>query len=67
MTFTIEFLGDWWLIPAAITIIAFVFAMTKFVETSGNDYGLGGMVNLLFLSMAAVASLLAWLIWAVLT
>lgn len=54
----------WWAIPTIITALSFgwVFA------TGANDTSIGGAVasGIMFL-LACVVSLIAWLIWAVLT
>ena len=57
MTITIGY----WIIPLVVTAAAFIIA-------SRNDprdtYGVGGAVNV---ALALIVSLVAWLIWAVLT
>lgn len=54
----------WWAIPAIITVFSFgwVFA------TGANDTSLGGAIaSSIMLLIACIISLIAWLIWAVLT
>lgn len=66
MTITITF--GWWLAPLAVTIAA--CGLAWWIEHRDDHYtGLvGGAVTALFLWMPAIiASLIAWLIWAVLT
>lgn len=63
---TIQVTAGWWLLPLAITVIAFVWAM----RTSTDDlrtFGSGALFNLVVWLSAIVPCLLAWLIWAVLT
>lgn len=54
----------WWAIPVIITALSFgwVFA------TGANDLSLGGAItSAVMLLIACIVSLIAWLIWAVLT
>jgi hypothetical protein len=64
MEITIGF--GWWLIPAVITLLS--FGISAFMSRDlGNDrFGAGAVIALGFYLMAAVVSLLAWLIWALL-
>ena len=74
---SIEIQLGWWMLPLAITIVAYTIASVwsshnARSSSSGNDYfGTGalfdGIVWLLCLSSATIISLIAWLIWAVLT
>lgn len=61
---------SWWVVPLIITIIAFVWARVKSPNVErGNTYfaGVGEMlIAMLYFGMAAIASLIAWLIWALL-
>jgi hypothetical protein len=69
MTFEITF--GWWLAPLTITLMTFVWHwwMHKDEIDPGSVYGVigRGLGEALTLLVAAVVSLLAWLIWAVLT
>jgi hypothetical protein len=68
MTLTLGF--GWWLLPTAVTIISFVVALYKGQdEESHGDYASIGnaMVAIVVYGAAIIVSLLAWLIWAVLT
>lgn len=62
MEFTVTF--GWWLIPAVITLLSFVGAAFVARDIGNDPYGAGGFIALGFHLIAAVASLLAWLIWA---
>ncbi|MBB3313649.1 putative membrane protein [Rhizobium sp. BK196] len=68
MTVTIS-LG-WWILPMAITLIAFIVAggMCR-TEGGHGDYASIGnaVVGLVVLGAALIVSLIAWLIWAILT
>jgi len=62
MELTITF--GWWLIPAVITLLSFG-TVTFMSRDMGNDqYGAGAVIAAGFYLLAAVVSLLAWLIWA---
>ncbi|AVX04221.1 hypothetical protein MXMO3_01695 [Maritalea myrionectae] len=63
MTFTISF--GWWLAPALTSMLFFVLAvgLTNYLEKSPEGRGIIGAG---FSGIAAVASLIVWLIWAVL-
>lgn len=68
MTLTIGF--GWWLLPTAVTIIAVVVALYMSREDgSHGDYASIGnaFVALVIYCVAIIVSLIAWLIWAVLT
>jgi hypothetical protein len=62
---TIHIVASWWLIPMAVTIAAFVWALW----TSSYDRGgyAEGLVTAFSLLVASIVSLVAWLIWALLT
>lgn len=65
MTFTVM-LG-WWLLPAFITATSFTWAWLAGDHSSSSGYGhIGkGLGNALIFAVALVASLIAWLIWAI--
>jgi hypothetical protein len=67
MTFTVSF--GWWLAPALVTALAFAWSYTKQDRSPAYDYGrIGqGIGNAVLHGMALIVSLIAWLIWAVLT
>lgn len=55
----------WWLLPLAATIMA--FGWVHWIDRrSGPSYGadIGGFI---LVSLATIISLIAWLVWAVLT
>lgn len=55
----------WWLLPLSVTCLAFFFAS---YWTEPNQRGLGASLDaLVFNALALIISLIAWLIWAVLT
>ncbi|KAA3527062.1 hypothetical protein GOZ96_04815 [Agrobacterium vitis] len=62
MTFTIGF--GWWIVPAVITLLAFGYAAFMSREEGNDQYGVAAIISLGFYLMAAVVSLLAWLIWS---
>lgn len=64
MTFTIEI--GWFLAPLAITIVAFVWAGIATPPNDGNYFG-NAVAGLFTYGAALIVSLIAWLIWAVLT
>lgn len=66
----ISFLLGWWVIPLLVTIISCAWAVPMREDErptgsmfSGLGYAIGGTLRLLG---AAVASLLCWLLWALL-
>ena len=63
MTVTISF--GWWLLPAAVTGGSYLWAWLarKISRPSFAD----DIIALLYYGSATIASLVAWLIWAVLT
>lgn len=66
MTFVIEI--GWWLIPLAISILAFLWAVVATPRSNPGYYGYGSAIAGLFTYVPAlIVSLIAWLIWAVLT
>ena len=66
MTFVIEI--GWWLIPLAISLLAFLWAVGATPRRNAGYYGYGNAIEGLFTYGAAlIVSLIAWLIWAVLT
>lgn len=64
MTITLGF--GWWLLPTAITLASFVTVGFMSRDLGNDRFGAGAVVAFLFYLIAAVVSLLAWLIWAVL-
>ena len=55
-----------WIVPAFITLAAFTLAIKK-APSKGGDYDFAsGFIALLFVAIAAVVSLIAWLVWALL-
>lgn len=67
MTFSI-FIG-WWILPLTITIAAFSWSTWQQDRSPAYDYGrIGqGIGNAVLHGLALIVSLIAWLIWAVLT
>ena len=57
----------WWLAPMAVTVLAFGIAVVKQDREPCDHYGLLGraVVNLMLYGAAAIVSLVAWLVWAV--
>lgn len=68
MNLTIEI--SWWIIPALVTLAAFIWAYSASNGDSGggsySNAGQGLMMVLCFMA-AAVPSLTAWLVWALLS
>ena len=65
MSYTIT-LG-WWLAPSIMTALA--FSIAAFMGRSDgrpDQYGAGAILSLVLYLVAAVFSLIAWLLWAVL-
>lgn len=58
-----------WLIPTAFMIIAFGVAYAKHDRRVASDYGAAGLAlwNAGIYGLALIASLIAWLVWALLT
>lgn len=54
----------WWAVPAFTTLAAICIALRDQPAPSGTDYGAGGVIGCVFLMMALVVSLVAWLILA---
>lgn len=60
----------WWLAPVAFTAVAFALAWWKMPAPSprGGDYNFGIFYDVLMWAVlygaAAIASLIAWLVWA---
>jgi len=63
---TIEVTAGWWLLPLAVTIVAAIWAMKVDTDEAGA-YGGGALHNLMVYMAAAIVTLVAWLVWAVLT
>ena len=58
----------WWVAPFAQTVISIVWAHSKCPSyLQGGRFSLDGFVYLFFYGIATITSLVAWLIWAVLT
>jgi hypothetical protein len=58
----------WWILPAIVTIIAFGIAYRKQVRARVSDlYGAASAINLGFYFFAAFASVLAWLVYFIVT
>ncbi len=54
-----------WVLPLIVTIVAFLVANYSIPESHGDYGGIGaGLVGVIYLAGAAVVSLLAWLLWA---
>lgn len=57
---------DWWLLPLAITIGAFIWCNIVARDPPGM-YGGGLLFNLMVWMAGLILTLIAWLCWAVLT
>lgn len=66
MTFTISW--GWWLVPALLTLAAFIWyrVQVRSLPPSSGGYGMGAVTELVIALMAACPVLVAWLIWALL-
>ena len=64
MEITIGF--GWWLIPAVITLLSLGTSAFMSRDLGDDRFGAGAVIAFGFYLMAAVVSLLAWLIWALL-
>lgn len=66
---SIHIVLGWWLLPAVVTIASFGWATwaSKDDIPSGGAYSFAGFLTLLCMGAAAIASLIAWLIWALVT
>ncbi|GAA4169179.1 hypothetical protein [Shinella granuli] len=62
MTFTVDF--GWWLVPAVITLLSFGIAAFMSRDMGDDRFGAGAVIMFGFYLMASVASLAAWLVWA---
>lgn len=66
MTVTIS--TGWWLLPAAITVVAFIVAYVADADNRrpAGDYAAIGaaMASLFHYGAATIVSLIAWLIWS---
>lgn len=68
MNLTIEI--SWWIIPAIVTIAAFIWAgaVCRSGSSGGSYSGIGdALMALIFFGAASIISLVAWLAWAVLS
>lgn len=66
---TVTLSVGWWLLPLGITIGAFgAYAVWEARQPPPTGWGdaAGGIVSLLAVGVAAIVSLVAWLIWALL-
>jgi|GEM_PF-1821831 len=65
MELTVTF--GWWLLPLAVTLLSFGFSLVR-VGTSEpyGDYGMIGqaLAFAFMMALSLIASLVAWLIWA---
>ncbi len=64
LTFTIS--AGWWLLPLAVTIAAFGCAAVVARPSSSPGYG-DGIIAFMAYELALIVSLVAWVIWAVLS
>lgn len=58
---------SWWLLPLAITIILYSWAIWASTnQGGGGDYAMIGqaVAFVAFMSIATIGSLVSWLIWA---
>lgn len=63
---TIQVTAGWWLLPLAVTVVAAMWAMKVDTDDPGS-FGSGAVYNLMVYMAAAIVTLIAWLVWAVLT
>jgi len=55
-----------WVVPLMVTIISLSMAVYSVPEGRGDYGNIGaGLVGVIYLAGAAIVSLIAWLIWAV--
>lgn len=64
MEITIGF--GWWVLPALVTLISFGMAAYADRDNSPGTYGVGAFCTLIVYSGALIASLIAWLVYALL-
>lgn len=60
----------WWMLPAAVTVMALwfsIFVVIRVRRAVNNFEGVNGFVPIFYWLCALVATLAAWLIWALLT
>lgn len=60
----------WWLAPSLVTAASFAAAWWKCVrapDSGGGYFPMGAMMAVFLFPLAAIASLVAWLIWALVT
>jgi len=55
----------WWIAPALVTLLAFIIAGNN-LPVYSRGYG-DGIAGVFILGVAIIVSLIAWLVWAVLT
>ncbi|WP_343518113.1 hypothetical protein [Sphingomonas sp.] len=66
MTFTLS--ADWWLAPAIVAVAAFAWAAWADRDNRPRgDYSFSGIASAFVYGIALIVSLIAWLIWAVLS
>lgn len=65
MTFSIHM--GWWMLPLAATITSFASAAWRSKDVEPGHYGAGVLEALAYYWTALTVSLIAWLIWALLT
>lgn len=67
MNITIEI--SWWIIPAVATVTAFAWAWFEWnkQEPAGTMDIVGPVIFLLYFGLATIVSLIAWLVWALLS
>lgn len=63
MTFTVNVVAGWWLLPAFVTVACVIWVATRDVTRGG---WMSGVEYLFFIPVASAITLLAWLIWALL-
>ena len=54
----------WWLVPAVVTLLSFGAAVFMSRDMGDDRFGAGAVIAFGFYMMAAVVSLVAWLVWA---
>lgn len=68
---TLEITLGWWLVPAAITVLAFAYAAIRDAQENPNGnygtYGSGAIYTAFVFGGALIVSLIAWLVWSLLT
>ncbi|ASY64469.1 hypothetical protein SJ05684_c30450 [Sinorhizobium sojae CCBAU 05684] len=65
MELTVTF--GWWLLPLAVTLLSFGFSLVRVGKSEPyGDYGMIGqaLAFAFMMALSLIASLVAWLIWA---